>query len=83
MKSKTSLGIHLSVDANILFEYWQWKRTISPAVSQLTNWAATGVVTLCVSERIREDIPNPPLSNYLKIRCGNAWCVMLGEVMVA
>ena len=53
--------VTLTLDTNLLFEYWQ-NGAKCKAVEELLLLAKQGKVDLAVTARIREDIPLPPLA---------------------
>ncbi len=54
----------LTLDTNLLIEYWKQQEKMD-IVANLLELAKLGEVDLAVTARIREDIPRPPLSNNL------------------
>ena len=54
----------ITLDTNLLHEYWK-RRPKVEAVEKLILLAEQGKISLAVTARVHEDIPNPPLSERL------------------
>ena len=54
----------LTLDSNILLEYWK-NQERTPVVKQLLALARTGAVSLMVTARIHEGVPDDPLAREI------------------
>ena len=54
----------LTLDTNLLLEYWKEQDRAS-VIEELLSLAASGAVELGVTARIYEDIPRPPFANRI------------------
>lgn len=53
-----------TLDTNLLIEYWK-NQAKAAVVKRLLDLAQDGQLDLAVTARIREDVPQPPLSNRI------------------
>ena len=58
------MGDKITLDTNLLHEYWK-DRPKRQIVQQLIDLASASRIELAVTSRIRQDVPDPPLSNLL------------------
>jgi hypothetical protein len=64
LKKKTTAVTSVTLDTNVVVEYLE-KRSKVAVVESLLELAQSGLLDLCVTGRIREDIPRQPLSERI------------------
>lgn len=69
----------MTLDANLLHEYWK-ERPKRDHVERLLELAKAGAVELAVTARIREDIPADPLATELQERLADLGIEEVGSV---
>ncbi len=58
------MGDSLTLDTSVLLEYWKQQAKIT-VVAEILRLAAAGDVSLAVTARVREDVPQPPLADKI------------------
>ena len=67
LKKHTIAIPSVTLDTNVIFEHWK-QRPKAAIVEKLLELGDIGQIDLCVTSRIREDIPKPSLSDEIDIR---------------
>ena len=80
LKKHTIAIPSVTLDTNVMWEHWK-QQPGAAIVEKLLELGAFGQIDLCVTSRIREDIPDPPLSDEIDIRLKEAGIREIGSII--